>query len=107
MAKRAARNIRANVTDTGEALLVTKSSIYPWDDLIPQKDDKAGASARNFFVDAEDAADAKTMKSSIISSGQNYYNKRRMPFTPVVVPTKQKDGTYGCVCYAAAVEEKK
>ena len=94
---RAKKVIRTNVkVPDDSALLVVKSSIYPWADLIPKGDAEPTG---NFFVEAEDEAAARLAKSSINSSGLNYYLKRKLRLIPVIVPSLI-NGTYGCVCTA-------
>ena len=98
---RTARTIRSNVVDM-EALVVVKRSIYPWEKLIPQKDDKPDGPARNFFVECKDREEAAKMRSSINSSGQNYFLKRKIPLTPVITAGVLPDGTFGVYCLAVA-----
>ena len=101
---RVQRTIRSNVAEA-EALIVVKKSIYPWDDLIPQKGDSPSAPARNFFVECGSRDEAKTMRSSINSSGLNYYLKRKLGLIPVVVASRIGEGedeTFGVFCTVVA-----
>ncbi len=82
-----------------EIPLVVKSSVYPWDSLIPQDGDDSDGPARNFFVEYEDEAAATKGRSSIYQSGKNYYDKRRMDFAPLCRVALVGD-TYGVGCWA-------
>ena len=94
--KRARKNriITANVKKF-EELVVVKKSIYPWEDL--------GSGDGNFFVACDDEAEARSLKSSLVSSGLNYYLKRKIKLVPVVVSVKIGD-EFGVLCSAIAAE---
>lgn len=89
------RTITANVASF-EELVPVKKSIYPWDTL------KSGDG--NFFVACDDLNEARALKGSIRSSGQNYYMKRKSPLVPVVIVAKMKDGSVGVLCTAIKAE---
>ena len=78
---------------------LVKSSIYPWDSLVPQDEDDPNAPARNFLVECASLEDAEKIRSSIYSSGRNYFQKRGtglMPLCRVV----DSDGLIGVGCWA-------
>lgn len=99
---RITRTITPNVAGF-EELVSVKRSIYPWDDLIPQEDDDPKKAARNFFVDCDDADAARALKSSVNSSGLNYFLKRRINLIPIL-QVGNLNGTAGILCMAASVE---
>jgi len=97
MAKKERKNreITANVANF-EELVSVKRSIYPWEDL------KSGDG--NFFVACDNEDEARALKSSINSSGLNYYLKRQIKLVPIVIVAKMGDGTNGVLASAIATE---
>jgi len=94
--KRVSRKIETNVGDF-EELVSVKRSIYPWDSLI----DNPGG---NFFIECEDEDAARSLKSSVNSSGLNYYLKRKINLVPVCAVARMKDGRNGVVATAIVAE---
>jgi len=90
------RTITANVKKF-EELVSVKSSIYPWEDLVNKEGEGTGG---NFFVECDDMAEARGLKSSVTGSGQNYYLKRKINLLPVCVAAKLDDGRVGVVATA-------
>ncbi len=78
---------------------IVKSSIYPWDTLIPQEDDDPESPARNFFVECEDAGSAEKHRSSVYGSGRNYYLKRGLTLIPICRVVTLGDGVVGVGCW--------
>ncbi len=81
---------------------IVKSSIYPWDSLIPQEGDESEAPARNFLVECADQEEAEKLRSSVYSSGRSYYQKRGTGLMPLcrVVENPPKSGNFGIGCWA-------
>ena len=81
---------------------MVKSSIYPWESLIPQDGDDPEADARNFFVQCEGDEDGERLRSSAYSSGRNYFLKRRTGLIPLC-RILTVNGVLGVGCWAAPV----
>jgi hypothetical protein len=97
MAKKERKNrvITANVANF-EELVSVKRSIYPWESLV---EDPGG----NFFVECDDETEARTLKSSVNSSGLNYYLKRKINLVPVTTVAKLGE-KFGVVCMVIVAE---
>jgi len=93
--ERVSRTIQTNVANF-EELVSVKRSIYPWDSLI----DNPGG---NFFINCDDEEAARSLKSSVNSSGLNYYLKRKIDLVPVCIVAKLED-TFGVLASAIAAE---
>jgi len=90
------RIITQNVTKF-EELVTVKRSVYDWEFLKENPE-------ANFFVACDSEEEAKTLKSSINSSGQNFFMKRKINLLPVVIVVKLDAGGIGVLCSAIAVE---
>jgi len=94
--ERVSRTITSNVTEF-EELVSVKRSIYPWADLTP---------GGNFFIACDDEDAARALKSSVNSSGLNYYLKRKIKLIPIVIVAKMKDGGVGVLASVIKDEDK-
>ncbi len=74
---------------------VIKKSKYPWDAIIPENDEPP----KHFFVQCEDEGEAAQLRTSIHSSGTNYYLKRNLNLVPVC-RAMQVDGKWGVAAVA-------
>lgn len=92
--ERVNRTIQTNVAKF-EELVSVKRSIYPWDSLESAKG--------NFFIECDNDDAARSLKSSVNSSGLNYYLKRKINLVPVVI-VAQVGEVVGVLCSAIAAE---
>lgn len=92
---------KVRTISTGEGLEIpplVKKSKYPWDFLAANK-----PAEKNFFVECENQAESDKLKSSVYSSGRQYYLKRKINRIPVVRSMKNKAGIWGVAAWS--VEE--
>lgn len=80
---------------------LVKTSKYPWDALT-----EGAPLSKNFFVECDSKEEAEQIRSSVFSSGRNFYLKRHIPLRPEC-RVMQVGEAWGVVCWAKPDEPKK
>jgi hypothetical protein len=77
---------------------MVKESKYPWAEL-----GKAEPKEKYFFVGCENQEEADTLRSSVYSSGRNYFLKRKIARIPIV-RVMETDGRWGVAAWCGVEE---
>lgn len=79
---------------------MVKESKYPWGELA-----EATPKEKNFFIECESEEEANRLRSSVYSSGRNYYLKRKIARVPVVRVIQVGD-SFGVGAWSVADDTK-
>lgn len=104
MAKRESKDRKIAVGSGLAIPPIIKGSKYPWLDIVGDPDNK-DAPAKHFFVECDTKEEAEKLKSSIHSSGVNFYLKRSMGLVPICRAMQIKeDGPWGVAAWSVVKE---
>lgn len=81
-----------------------KESKYPWDQLANKPYSEGAKDAAHFSVGFENKEDAVAARTSIFTSGRNYYQNRNMELIPVVRVMKGDEGEWSVIAFARLEE---